>query len=92
MPGQTVRRTGSMNLGGPTWATGEEMKVVLVFVLALVSLAMVATTLAYDHTTVTAGVTAAAQQAVAGASEPAAMLLSGSALIGLAGAVKRLTF
>jgi hypothetical protein len=68
------------------------MKVLLVFVLALVFAASMATALAYGHSTVTAGFTAVAAQAAAGTSEPAAMLLSGSALLGLAGAVKRLTF
>ena len=68
------------------------MKVLLVFVVALILAASMATALAYGHSTVTAGVTAVAAQAAAGTSEPAAMLLSGSALLGLAGAVKRLTF
>ena len=67
------------------------MKVVLVFVFALVFVA-VATTLAYGPSAVTTGLTAVAAQAAAGPSEPAAMLLSGSALLGLAGALKRFTF
>jgi len=68
------------------------MKVVLVFVFALVFAALVATALAYGHSAVTTGLTAVAAQAAAGPSEPAAMLLSGSALLGLAGALKRFTF
>ena len=67
------------------------MKVVLVLVLAILA-GTVATALASGETTVSTGLSAVAAQAVAGASEPAAMLLSGSALLGLAGAVKRLTF
>ena len=67
------------------------MKVFLVSALALVSVATVATAVAFGHS-VTAGVAAVASQAAAGTSEPAAMLLSGSALLGLAGAVKRFTF
>jgi hypothetical protein len=79
--------------GGYRWATGEQMKVFLVSVLALVSVGTVATALAFGHSTVTAGMAAVASQAAAGTtSEPAAMLLSGSALLGLAGAVKRFTF
>jgi hypothetical protein len=71
---------------------GEEMKVVLVIVLAMVIAATAATALAYGHSVVTASVTAVASQAAAGNSEPAIMLLSGSALLGLAGALKRFTF
>ncbi len=64
------------------------MKVVLV--LALVALA-VATALAYGNGTVTSTMTAIAGAVLLGgnASEPAALLLSGSCLLGLAGAVKR---
>jgi hypothetical protein len=40
----------------------------------------------------TASVAAVASQAAAGSGEPAFMLLSGSALLGLAGALKRFTF
>ena len=68
------------------------MKASLVFVPALLFAAAMATALAYGHSAVTAGISAVATQAAAGTSEPAAMLLSGSALLGLAGAVKRLTF
>jgi hypothetical protein len=51
-----------------------------------------ATALAYGPASVTASVSAAAAQAAASTSEPAALLLSGSALLGLAGALKRFTF
>jgi hypothetical protein len=68
------------------------MKVVLVLVFALFFVGSVATALAYGHSAVATGLTAVAAQAAAGTSEPAAMLLSGSALLGLAGALKRLTF
>lgn len=61
------------------------MKVLLVFVLMLL---VTATALAFG----TAAANAAAAHVTAGTSEPAVMLLSGSALLGLAGAVKRLTF
>jgi hypothetical protein len=64
------------------------MKVVLV--LAFVALAA-ATALGYGHSAVTHGVTAVAVQVAGSASEPAALLLSGSFLLGLAGAVKRFT-
>ena len=68
------------------------MKAFLVLVvLALVFAGTVATALAFGHASVATGITAAAAQAMAATSEPAAMLLSGSALLGLAGAVKRLT-
>lgn len=62
------------------------MKVVLVFVLSGFA---AATALAYNTTAVTTSVTAVAVQVAGGSSEPAALLLSGSLLIGLAGAVKR---
>lgn len=79
-----------MQQGWRRWATGEEMKVVLG--LALVALAA-ATALAYGTGAVTSSVTAMAGAVLVGgnASEPAALLLSGSCLLGLAGAVKRLT-
>jgi hypothetical protein len=64
------------------------MKVVLVFVFMALA---AATALAYGSGTVTSSVTAAAVQIAEGASEPAALLLSGSVLLGLAGAVKRFT-
>jgi hypothetical protein len=54
--------------------------------------ATAATALAFGHSTMTADVTAVASQAAAGSGEPAFMLLSGSALLGLAGALKRFTF
>ena len=62
----------------------------MVLVLALASAAIVAAVLAFGESIVTAGMAVAAQTMTP--SEPAAMLLSGSALLGLAGAVKRLTF
>ena len=74
------------------WATGEEMKVSLVIVLALIVAATAATALAYGQSAVTASVTAVAAQAATGPTEPGFMLLSGSALLGLAGALKRFTF
>jgi hypothetical protein len=64
------------------------MKVVLVLVLVMLA---AATALAYGNPAVTTSVTAAAVQVVEGTSEPAALLLSGSLLLGLAGAVRRLT-
>jgi hypothetical protein len=66
------------------------MKVSMVIVLALAASA--ATALAYGQSGVAAGVTAVAAQAAAGPTEPTFMLLSGSALLGVAGALKRLTF
>jgi len=65
-------------------ALGREMKVVLVFVIVVIA---AATAFAYGQAGVGAGVTAVAAQAWA---EPAALLLSGSALLGIAGAVRRL--
>ena len=68
------------------------MKAFLVLVvLALVLAGTVATAVAFGHAPVATGITIAAAQAMAGTGEPAAMLLSGGALLGLAGAVKRLT-
>jgi hypothetical protein len=81
-----------MQPGGYRWATGEEMKAFLVLVLALVFAGMVATALAFGQGPVSSSLSAVAAHALAGTSEPAAMLLSGSALLGLAGAVKRFTF
>jgi hypothetical protein len=66
------------------------MRALLVLGLAFVCAAMVAAALAFGESAITAGFTAVASQT--GTSEPAAMLLSGSALLGLAGAVKRLSF
>jgi hypothetical protein len=64
------------------------MKVVLVSVFVLLA---AATALAYGNLVVTTSMTAAAVEAVGGTGEPAALLLSGSFLLGLAGAVKRFT-
>lgn len=64
------------------------MKVVLVSVLMAFA---AATAFAYNTTAVTTSVTAVAVQVTGGSSEPAALLLSGSVLLGLAGAVKRFT-
>ena len=67
------------------------MKVFLVLVLVLiVAAATAATAMAFGSTTVTTGV-AAAVQVVDQSGEPAALLLSGSLLLGLAGVVKRFT-
>ena len=66
---------------------GEEMKVVLVSVLVLLAAASV---VAYGNLAVASGMTAAVH-AAGHTSEPAALLLSGSLLLGLAGAVKRFT-
>jgi len=69
--------------------TGEEMKAFLVLVVML--LAAAATALAYGTHDMAHGVTAAAVHVAAGPSEPAALLLSGTLLIGLAGMVRRFT-
>ena len=71
-----------------SWATGEEMKVVLVVMLVVLA---AATALAFGNPSVTDSVSAAAVQVVDRTREPAALLLSGSFLLGLAGAVKRFT-
>jgi hypothetical protein len=71
---------------------GGEMKVSLVILFALLIAATAATALAFGHSTVTASVSAVASHAATGSGEPAFMLLSGSALLGLAGALKRFTF
>lgn len=60
------------------------MKVVLVFVIVLIA---AATAFAYGHAGVSEGVTAVATQTPM---EPAALLLSGGALLGIASAVRRL--
>lgn len=65
------------------------MKVLLVVVLVLL---VTATALAFGPDMVNAGVGAAAAHAADSTGEPAALLISGSALLALAGAVKRLTF
>jgi hypothetical protein len=62
------------------------MKVLLVVVIVLIA---AATALAYGLAGVTAGVSAVASHA---STEPTALLLSGSALLGIAGAVRRLPF
>ena len=67
------------------------MRVLLVLVMALACAAMVAAAVAFGESVITAGLGAVTSQTMT-PSEPAAMLLSGSALLGLAGAVKRLTF
>ena len=72
----------------PVWATGEEMKVVLVSVFVLLA---AATALALGSGTVATSVTAAAVQVVDHPGEPATLLLSGGVLLGLAGVVKRFT-
>ena len=64
------------------------MKVVVVLVLVLLA---AATAFAYSDIAVKSSVTAAAAQVAGGTSEPAAMLLSGSLLLGLAGVVRRFT-
>ena len=68
------------------------MKAILGLAVGLVFAGTVATALAFGSSDVTTGVAAAAAGAMAVSGEPAAMLLSGSALLGLAGAVKRFTF
>ena len=59
------------------------------FLVLLGVIAAAATALAFGHADVSAGVNAVASQVT---TEPTALLLSGSALLGLAGAVRRLTF
>lgn len=68
-------------------ATGWKMKVVIVLMLVLVA---AATVVAYGHTDA-AGMAAAVLHSSQPA-EPISLLVSGTALIGLAGAVRRLTF
>jgi len=68
-------------------ATGWNMKAVIVLMLVLLA---AATVMAYGHGD-TAGIAAAVLNSTQ-PDEPIALLLSGSALIGLAGAVRRLTF
>jgi len=67
---------------------GEEMKV---FLLSLLVLLSAATALAGGPGNVASSLTVAAGQVADRTSEPAVLLLSGSVLLGLAGAVKRLT-
>ena len=64
------------------------MKVVLVSVFVLLA---AATAIALGSGTVATSLSAAAVQVVDRTGEPATLLLSGSLLIGLAGAVKRFT-
>ena len=64
------------------------MKVVLVSVFVLLA---AATAVALGSGAVATSVTAAAVQVVDRTGEPAALLLSGSVLLGLAGVVKRFT-
>ena len=85
MPGCTALKARKWERRWVTWATGEEMKVLLVCVLMLLVTAMA---VAFGS----AAANAAAAQVFSATPEPAALLLSGSALLGLAGAVKRLTF
>lgn len=66
--------------------TGEEMKVFVVLVMIVL---VAASALTYGA--VSSSVTSAAVQVADSASEPAVLLLSGSLLLGLAGAVKRFT-
>jgi hypothetical protein len=62
-----------------------------VFVVLLLVVLAAATAYAYGNLAVTSNVTSAAAQVAEGTSEPAALLLSGGFLLGLAGAVKRFT-
>ena len=64
------------------------MKVALVLIFVLLA---AATALALGSKTVATSVTATAVQVVDRTGEPATLLLSGSVLLGLAGAVKRFT-
>ena len=64
------------------------MKVLLVLILVM---AGAATALAFTNAPVATSMTAAAVQVADHTSEPAALLFSGSVLLGLAGAVKRST-
>ena len=66
----------------------EEMRVALALVIVLLA---AGTALAYTNGGVAAGVTLVARAAPA-LSEPVAMLLSGSLLLALGGAVRRLTW
>jgi hypothetical protein len=62
-----------------------------VFVVLLVVVLAAASALAYGNLGVASSVSSAAVQVAGGSNEPAALLLSGSFLLGLAGAVKRFT-
>jgi hypothetical protein len=63
------------------------MKAMVVLILVLLA---AATVVAYGHADMAAGMAAVVAH-TSQADEPIALLLSGSALIGLAGAVRRLT-
>ena len=67
-------------------AVEREMKVVLVFMIILLA---AVTALAYGHAGGAAGITGGALPPW---TEPAVLLLSGGALLGIAGAVRRLPF
>jgi hypothetical protein len=62
-----------------------------VFVVVLLVVLAAATAYAYGSLAVTSSVASAAVQVAEATSEPAVLLLSGSLLLGLAGAVKRFT-
>ena len=80
---------GKYEPGAHLMATDREMKVLLVLVIVLLA---AATAFAYGHADVAAGVSAVvAQTADVAVSEPATMLLSGTLLLGLASAVRRLS-
>ena len=64
------------------------MKALLVLVLVMMA---AATAIAFANAAVATSVTAAAVQVADRTSEPAALLVSGSVLLGLAGAVKKFT-
>ena len=64
------------------------MKALLVLVLMMIA---AATAMAFANATMATSMTAAAVQVADRTSEPATLLVSGSVLLGLAGAVKRFT-
>ena len=87
---EVTRATAGAGAQG-TWrglATGEEMKVFLLSVLVLLA---AATALAVVPANAASSLTTAAGQVADRTGEPATLLLSGSILLGLAGAVKRFT-
>jgi hypothetical protein len=63
-----------------------------VFVVLVMMVLVAASAVADANLAVAADVTSVAVQVVDGTSEPAVLLLSGSLLLGLAGAVRRFTF
>jgi hypothetical protein len=69
---------------GKSWQWEGKMKVVLVCILVMIA---AATALAYGQGGMSAGVTAVVARAWA---EPAALILCGSALLGIAGVVRRM--